>query len=44
MGEHFEKFKKRREHTVKSLKEIECFLRNFTVVKKGKKVYDAFKK
>lgn len=44
MGERFDKFKKKRDFTLKSLKEVEHFLKDFTVVKKGKKAYDIFKK
>ena len=44
MGERFNKFKKRRDCSFKSLKEVECFLRSVSVVKKGKKAFNIFAK
>jgi len=44
LGEHFDKFKEKRDFTLKSLKEVEHFLKDFVVVKKGKKAFDIFKK
>ena len=44
MSEHFEKFKCKKDFTLKSLREVEHFLRCFTLIKKGKKAYDVFKR
>ena len=44
MGKRLDAFKKKKDFTAKSLKEVEHFLKSFVVVNKGKTVYDIFKK